>query len=329
MLLHDQILAEKISHLSIFRKINTDSYSKDEPDMKFSPPYFNHAFLSQFDHPIVKFKEPYFTDIFKFFDKWVSEFCEGEKIIISRAHYDDFLTEALQTYFMTGHNISFEFDLNFVISLVFSLFENNILYFYQKLFISPAKPFTSEADAETKLTDEKTGKQYSLFEKMKFNKLSLNVTKHLQLRKKIIANEPNNKTVEILKEKEDFLLDDLFDSMRKNKFNSKIEKEPSIIPIMPQEPVFLAANPCDFMNFYPPNQQFTSYPYQNSHYSEEEMVYSNEINKQRKNQKNSKNGRNSRTNQQSSRNGYDKRKKYEICFVPKQIPNSVDMQASG
>lgn len=327
MLLHDQILAEKIALLSIFRKIKTDCYSKDEPDIKVSPPFFNHAFLAKFDHPIVKFKEPYFTDIFKVFDKFVSDFCEGDKIIISRANYDDFLTEALQTYFMTGHNISFEFDLNFVISLVFSLFENNILYFYQKLFISPAKPFY-ETKTDNNLTDEKTEKQYSLFEKMKFNKLSLNVTKHLQLRKKITTNEPNNKGVEILKEKEDFLIDDLFNSMRKNKLNNKTEKEPSIIPIMPQEPVFLAANPCDFMNFYPPNHHFT-YSYQNAHYSEEETLYSNEINKQRKTQKNSKNGRNSRTNQHLSRNSYDKRKKFEICFVPKQIPNSVDMQASG
>ena len=327
MLLHDQLLAEKIANLSIFRKINSNCYSKDEPDIKVTPPHFNHAFLDKFNHPIVKFKEPYFTDIFKVFDKFVSDFCEGEKIIISHANYDDFLTEALQTYFMTGHNISFEFDLNFLISLVFSLFENNILYSYQKLFILPGKPFYETKIDNNKITDEKNEKQYSLFEKMKFNKLSLNVTKHLQLRKKIITNEPNDKNVEILKETEDFLIVDLFNSMRKLTLN-KTETEPSMIPIMPQEPVFLAANPCDFMNFYTPNHHFNN-SYQNSHYSEEETLYLNEINRQRKTQKNSKNGRNPRNNQHSSRNGYDKRKKFEICFVPKQIPNSVDMQASG
>jgi len=315
MLLRNQLLIEKMGLLSIIKKIPQQDYCKDENDTKAPTICLNLSLLRRFDEPVVKLKEPFFTDIFKVFDLFISEFCSGEKLIIPKENYDDFLNESLQSHFMTGNRFTFEYDLNFVVSLVFTLFENNILIFYYKLFITSVKPkYETIEEADLKEKDEKL----SLFERIKFNKLSLNVTKHMKLKSYMTTER---KETDILKEKEDFVVQRLFESMQKNKINKEIIKESPLIHQEIPSQVLFATNPCELINVLGGNN--FNYFYQNFH-NEEEKTLPNEV-KYKNNRQSSKNGHNN-SKIYSSRNGYDKRKKTEICFVPKQSPTPVETQ---
>ena len=309
-LLCSQILKEKLSSLSIFKKINKNA-EIDEKNLEKSPiTFLNLSFLQRFGDPIIKMKEMFFTDIFKLFDRYVSEFCSGEKIIIPKEKYDDFLVDVIQSYFMNCNGFSFEYDLNFIVSLIFILFENNILNCYYKLFITNVKPKYVNIDDLCTKDDEPIIKPntFSLFERTKFNKVSLNLKKHMKLNNQI-ANNLENKEKEIIKEKEDIIVQKLFETMQKN----KTIKEKVLIP-PEQTPLVYTSNHCHFINsLLGANVNY----FYNSYINEEENYKTTSVNSYpiyentKKSQQEQKSKNYNRTNQYTLKH-YEKKKKSEF-----------------
>lgn len=315
------------------------SYSNIDLKSMPSPPMImlNFDLLKNYEGSIIKIKQPFFLDIFKVLDNFVSDFCSNEKIILSKNHYDDFIQIATDDYFNNRVAFGFEYDLHFIVSLIYILIENNVLELYYNIFITNNKEkFTKNLFSN--------GFPQSLIERMDLNKLSLNLSKKCSSpTKNLVMNKSKQKMLEfekndenIIKEKEDLALDNLFSNLKqkKNKNTEKEHEEPFHSLFIP--PTFnLYENTFNSLTIAFDRNVF------NNFIDEEEktkkitpisLLENNKIERKKsdytsKNYKGNKNNYN--CNNFRRTNSYRRNEDYntEVCFVAKTNANQVNVEA--
>lgn len=245
-------MSEKIELILILKKVNQPQFIEEKEKTEIqSLILLNLPLLRNFQNPIIKIKDAFFIDIFKKFEKFIPEFCSGDKIILPKENYNEFISDIFHNFFDSSNNIfNFEYDLDFIISLVYILLENNILDLYYRLFLVDCKEkFENKGDRDIQTNFSSS---ISLFERTNFCKVWFNVGKYSKIElKSFEKKEEKIEEINIIKDKEDFIIESLFESMEKKKNdnynkneNDKKQLETSQTPHFE----FITPNNCKLMN---------------------------------------------------------------------------------